>query len=161
MPATGSTTAQSNIDPTKAADIRALLVASGADGLVPQVLGMSEKSLRPVMTSSLPPGDYREKLIDLFIAKFQTKIDPHQITEMAVPVYDKYLSDQEVKDLTEFYGTPLGKKTLTVLPKMTTELQEQGRKMGEEAGRQSMEEVLAEHPELKQSLMDAAAKSRQ
>jgi hypothetical protein len=160
-PAAGSDAPKSNIDSAKVADIRALLTISGTDGLVTQVLSTSEKTLRPAMVNSLPPGDYREKLIDLFIAKFQTKIDSHRIAEMSVPIYDKYLSDDDVKDLTAFYGTPLGKKTLTVIPKMTAELQEQGRKMGEEAGRQSMEEVFAEHPELKQALIDAAAKAKQ
>jgi uncharacterized protein len=160
-PATGSAAPKSNIDPAKDADIRALLAVTGTDALVTQTLGMTEQTLRPAMTNSLPPGDYREKLIDLFLAKLQTKMDAHRFTEMAVPIYDKYLSDQDVKDLAAFYGTPLGKKTLTVLPKMMAELQQQGAKMGEDAGRQSMDEVLAEHPDLKQALLDAATKARQ
>jgi hypothetical protein len=160
-PATGSAAPKAAIDPAKEADIRVLLTAAGTDALVAQTMGITEKTIRPAMTNSLPPGDYRDKLIDLFLAKLQTKMDPRRFTEMAVPIYDKYLSDQDVKDLTAFYGTPLGKKTLTVLPKMMAELQQQGAKMGEDAGRQSMEEVLAEHPELKQALMDAAAKARQ
>jgi len=151
----------SNIDPAKEADIRTLLAVSGTEEMVTQVLGtMTEKSIKPMLTSSLPPGDYREKLIDLFLLKLQSKMDVRRLLELAVPVYDKYLSDQDVKDLTSFYRTPLGQKTLTVLPKMTAELQEQGRKMGEEAGRQSMIEVLAEHPDLQQALEEAARKAR-
>jgi hypothetical protein len=160
-PVAGSDVAKSNIDPAKEADIRALLAVAGTDELITQALGMSEKTIRPAMMSSLPPGDYREKLIDLFLAKVQSKMDARRFTEMAVPVYDKYLSDQDVKDLTAFYSTPLGKKTLTVLPKMMAELQEKGSKLGEDAGRQSMEEVLAEHPDLKQALIEAAAKVKQ
>jgi uncharacterized protein len=161
MPAAASDAPKSTIDPAKEADIRALLAVAGTDELVAQALGMTEKSIRPTMMSSLPPGDYRERLIDLFLVKVQSKMDSRRFVEMAVPVYDKYLSDQDVKDLTAFYGTPLGKKTLTVLPKMMAELQEQGTKMGEAVGRQSMEEVLAEHPDLKQALIDAAAKVKQ
>jgi hypothetical protein len=108
----------------------------------------------------LPPGDYRDKLIDLFLLKLQSKLNGRRLLELAVPIYDKYLSDQDVKDLTSFYKTPLGQKTLTVLPKMTADLQEEGRKMGEEAGRQSMIEVLAEHPELEQAIEEAAKKIR-
>ena len=160
-PAAASDAPKSAIDPAKEADIRALLAVAGTDELVTQALGITEKTIRPAMMSSLPPGEYREKLIDLFLAKVQSKMDSRRFVEMAVPVYDKYLSDQDVKDLTAFYGTPLGKKTLTVLPKMMAELQQQGSKMGEAAGRESMEEVLAEHPELKQALIDAAAKVKQ
>jgi hypothetical protein len=157
----GATESQSKIDPAKEADIRALLAVSGTEDMVTQVLGtMTEKSIKPMLTNSLPPGEYREKLINLFLLKLQSKMDARRLLELAVPVYDKYLSDQDVKDLTSFYRTPLGQKTLTVVPKMTAEMQEQGRKMGEQAGRQSMIEVLAEHPELQQALEEAARKAR-
>jgi hypothetical protein len=157
----GATESQSKIDPAKEADIRALLAVSGTEDMVTQVLGtMTEKSIKPMLTNSLPPGEYREKLINLFLLKLQSKMDARRLLELAVPVYDKYLSDQDVKDLTSFYRTPLGQKTLTVVPKMTAEMQEQGRKIGEQAGRQSMIEVLAEHPELQQALEEAARKAR-
>ena len=58
------------------------------------------------------------------------------------PVYDKHLSDDEVKGLIRFYETPLGQKTLEGLLQMTTELMNQGRKWGEGPGRQSMLDVL-------------------
>jgi len=160
-PVANSAESHSNIDPVKEADIRALLAVSGTEETVKQLMSsMTENSIRPMLTSSLPPGDYRDKLIDLFLLKLQSKMDAHRLSELAVPVYDKYLSDQDVKDLTSFYSTPLGKKTLTVVPKMTAELQDEGRKMGEEAGRQAMLEVLAEHPELQQALEEAAKKAR-
>jgi hypothetical protein len=74
---------------------------------------------------------------------------------MAVPVYDKYFSDEEIQGLAQFYGTPLGHKTLQVLPKLMSELQSQGQEWGQRVGRESMEEVLAEHPELAKALQDA------
>jgi hypothetical protein len=159
-PADGAQAAKPKIDPTKEADIRALLAVSGTAALASQVMDTTGKTIRPMLTNSLPPGDYRDKLIDLFLRKLQSKMDGDRMTDLAVPVYDKYLSDQDVKDLVAFYQTPLGQKTLTVIPKMVAELQEQGRKMGEEAGRQSMMEVLAEHPELQQALEEAAKKAR-
>jgi hypothetical protein len=41
------------------------------------------------------------------------------------------------------------------MPKLTAESQEIGRKWGEGLGRQSMLDVLAEHPELEKALEDA------
>jgi hypothetical protein len=76
---------------------------------------------------------------------------------MATAAYDKYLTDDEIKGLIAFYQTPLGQKTLTVLPQLTIELQTKGLEAGEQAGRESMQEVLAEHPDLARSLEDAAA----
>lgn len=147
--------AQGKIDPAKEADIRKLLEVTGAKDLALQTMGTMEKNIRPMLSASLPPGDYREQLIDLFFTKFHSKVQTQQIVEMAVPVYDKYFSDDEIKGLTQFYGTPLGHKTLQVLPKLMGELQAQGSEWGQRLGRESMEEVLTEHPELAKALEDA------
>ena len=78
--------------------------------------------------------------------------------DLAVPIYDKNFSDQEIKSLIEFYQTPLGQKTIATLPKLSAELREEGRKLGESIGRDSMMEVLSEHPELADA-MNAAQKN--
>jgi hypothetical protein len=41
------------------------------------------------------------------------------------------------------------------MPKLTAQLQQAGRKWGEDLGRQSMLEVMAEHPDLAQAMEDA------
>ena len=146
--------AQSPIDPAKEADIRHLLDVTGARSLANQTMANMENSIKPMMTNALPPGEYRAKLIDLFFTKFQAKVDTQHLVDLAVPIYDKYLSDDDIKGLTQFYQTPLGQKTLTVLPKLLGECQEAGRKWGSDVGRQSMLEVLAEHPELEKAMED-------
>lgn len=161
--ATQTSAASSNaakIDPAKAADIRRLLEVVGTANLAKQMMEQMMKTMKPMLSSSLPPGDYRDKLIDLFIAKFQSKADPQGLIDLAIPIYDKHLSDDEVKGLIQFYQTPLGKKTLTELPQMTAELGDQGEKWGEGLGRDAMQEVLAEHPDLAAQL-DAASKAAQ
>ena len=72
-----------------------------------------------------------------------------------MPVYDRNLSHQEIRGLIEFYQTPLGQKAIATLPKVTAELQEQGRKWGEDVGKDCMVEVLSEHPELAEGLTAA------
>ena len=146
--------AQSPIDPAKEADIRHLLDVTGARSLASQTMANMQNSIKPMMTNALPPGEYRAKLIDLFFTKFQAKVDTQHLVDLAVPIYDKYLSDDDIKGLTQFYQTPLGQKTLTVLPKLLAECQEAGRKWGSDVGRQSMLEVLAEHPELEKAMED-------
>lgn len=148
------------IDPAKEADIRRLLEITNAKAAAIQSMEAARKSIRPLLFKSLPPGEYREKLIDLFYAKFGSKIDMQQFVEMALPIYDKYLSDDDIKGLMQFYGTPVGQKALSVLPHLTEELRAAGTKWGEGAGRQAMLEVLAEHPELKQQLEEATKAAR-
>jgi uncharacterized protein len=149
---------RAKIDPAKEADIRLLLDITGTKALVKQLMDGMEKNLKPMMINSLPPGDYRDQLVDLFFEKFESKADPQQLLDMAVPGYDKYLSDEEIKGLIVFYQTPLGQKALEVLPKLSMELQTQGAKWGQELGRQSMLQVLSEHPDLAQA-MSAASKT--
>ena len=149
--------APSAIDPVKAADIEKLLDVTGAEKLAMQMMNEMSKNIRPLMTTALPPGAYREKLIDLFFVKFQSKADPKFFRTLALPVYNKYYSDEEIKGLIEFYSTPLGRKMLDSLPKVVAELQESGREWGQGLGRDSMQEVLAEHPDLKKALDEAGA----
>jgi hypothetical protein len=147
--------AQSKVDPAKEADIRKLLELVGTKAIVSQTMDSMSKSIKPLLTNSLPPGEYREKLVDLFFAKFTAKADVERLLDLAVPVYDRNLSHQEIRGLIEFYQTPLGQKAIATLPKVTAELQEQGRKWGEDVGKDCMVEVLSEHPELAEGLTAA------
>jgi uncharacterized protein len=143
---------QSKIDPQKEADIRRLLQVMGSERTMTQVMANMEVSMRPLLTSSLPAGEYRERLIQLFSDKFHSKIDLRELTDLAIPVYDKYLSDADINGLIEFYSTPLGQKVITVLPNIVSESGEKGRGWGQKIGRESMIEVLQEHPELQEAL---------
>jgi uncharacterized protein len=132
-PATGTLSSEkSKLDPAKETDIRRLLNLTGVKSLATQMMDGMQQSVKPMMTNSLPPGEYREKLVDLFFVKFRSKADPQQMLDLAVPIYDKYYSHEEIKGLIQFYETPLGQKTISLLPKMMGELQEEGRQMGRE-----------------------------
>lgn len=147
--------AQAKIDPAKEADIRRLLEATGTTTLMQQVMDNMQKSLKPVLTNSFPPGEYREKLVDLFFEKFRSKLDTKRLLDLAVIRYDEQFSDDDIKGLISFYETPLGQKAVSALPKLTVELQQDGQALGQQMGRESMIEVLAEHPELAKALQDA------
>ena len=113
-----------------------------------------------VCSHSLPPGDYRDKLIDLFVEKFRTKMNAQFLMDMAVPIYDKHLSHEEIKGMIQFYQSPVGQKMVSELPQITSELQTKGQESGRTLGQASMREVLDEHPDLA-AAMEAAAKAAQ
>jgi len=143
------------VDPAKEADIRRLLELSGGGKIGIQSMRTMEKSMRPLITNALPPGEYRAKLVDLFFEKFDSKIDPSLLVNTIVPIYDKNLSDDDIKQLIQVYQTPIGQKLITVMPKILAESQAAGEKWGEQLGRQSMLDVLAEHPELEKAMEEA------
>ena len=146
----------SQVDPAKAAAIHQLFELTGGTATIMQAMDGMQQSLKGTLNQMLPPGDYRQQLVDLFFQKFRAEADPQYILNLAAQVYDKYLSLEDIQGLIQFYSTPLGKKTLTVLPKLTVEIQTQSMQWGQEIGRRAMNEVLAEHPELAKALEDAA-----
>lgn len=154
------TAVKNSIDPAKEADIHRLLEMTGAKNLVNQMMADMTNSIKPLLISSLPPGDYREKLVDLFFAKFRAQATGETMVDMAVPLYDKYLTHEEVKGLLQFYSKPLGQKATNVLPKLSAEMQQLGKEWGEKLGSNLMGEVLGENPELRAQLEQAAKQAQ-
>lgn len=150
--------AQSKIDPAKEADIRRLMQLTGSDTLAAQIMNSMETSLRPNLINAFPPGDYRAKLVDLFFEKLSGKIGP-STTELTIPIYAKYFSDEEIQQLTAFYQTPIGAKAIKVLPQLMNEVMTTSQAWGQELAQECMKEVLDEHPDLKQQ-MEQAQKAR-
>jgi uncharacterized protein len=152
--------AETKIDPGKEAAIRKLIALSGGLNAAKEMMDGMQKNMRPVLSNAFPPGEYRDKLVDLFFEKFRSKADMHVMEEMTVRAYDKYFTEDDVNDLIKFYSTPIGQKTITVMPQLMVELQGEGMKWGQDLGRQSMLEVMDEHPELRQAIEDAQKKAQ-
>ena len=144
------------INPEKEAAIRKLFEIQGTKKSMEQVFAGMRENMKPSLAKMLPPGEYQDKLIPLFFEKFQTKLKTDDLLDLIVPIYDKYLSKEDIDGLAQFYQTPVGKKLNSVLPQLTVEIQTTAMNMGQELGRQAMVEVLAEHPELQKALQDAS-----
>lgn len=141
-------------------DIRHLLEVTGAAEIATQSMDEMEKSMKPLIANALPQGEYRDQLVNLFFEKFRANRDPQQLVELIVPIYERYYSDDEIKGLIQLYQTPLGQKMLSVLPKVAAESQAAGAQWGQQIGRETMMQVLAEHPELQRAMEEAAKNSQ-
>jgi hypothetical protein len=151
---------KSQIDPSKEAGIRRMMSLTHFDLLIEQTMNGMEGTIKTSMTNALPPGDYRDKLVDLFIKKFHSNLRTKELADRAIPVYDKHYSSSDIKELIRFYGTPVGQKLLKELPAVSAELQQAGSAWGEDVGKQTMMEVLAEHPDLAKALEEASKQSK-
>src|ERR1700752_3246791 len=82
---TTETKATLSIDPAKQADIRRLIELTGGKKIASQFMGMMENTIKPSVTNSLPAGEYRSKLVDLFFERLHSKVEA-QLVDLALPL---------------------------------------------------------------------------
>ena len=84
-----------------------------------------------------------DKMIAKFRERFLAEVDFKRLQEeLMLGLYDKYFTEDEVRDLTAFYRTPTGQKTLTVLPSLYGEsIRRSNELIGEQVSRISREVV--------------------
>ncbi len=160
QPGSTQPAASAKISVEKEADIRRLLEVPNVSAIAKNTMDGMQTSMRPILLQALPAGEYRDKLINLFFERFRAKANPQQIIDLAIGAYDQHFTDDEIKGLIKFYETPLGKKTIAETPLIMTELQQRGREWGQNIGREAMQEVLAEHPDLDEAMKSAAASTK-
>jgi uncharacterized protein len=83
--------------------------------------------------------------------RFQKHFDTNQLTESVIPIYDKHLSSDDLKQLLQYYRSPLGQRMLKVLPEVARESQAAGFALGQKAAEESMEDLRADYPEFVQN----------
>ena len=151
---TAASPAAPQIDPDKEAAIRRFMQLTGGENIGPEIANGMKVLLRPTLEDSLPPGEYRAKLIDLFLEKFGSRFTKEIAIPMVVSVYAKRFSAEDLKQLIAFYESPLGRKASSVLQDIDAESQKL-HGPSEKLLQECMEQVLAEHPDLKQAMEKA------
>jgi uncharacterized protein len=112
----------------KQKDIRKLLKITGSGELGTQVMNQMVVSMKKAMP----------QVPEKFWGDFMKEVRTDELVDLIVPVYDRNLSQDDVKELIKFYETPTGKKFVSVLPKITQE----SMVVGEKWGRQLAERVI-------------------
>jgi hypothetical protein len=139
--------AASQINPTKEADIRQLMDVTGVNGLGEQLMNTGIAEFRANLTESQPDNPRAKQFADAFAARFQKHFDPHSVTESVIPIYDKYLSNEDLKTLLEYYKSPFGQRMLKVLPEVARDSQVAGYTLGQKAAEETMDDLRADYPE--------------
>ncbi len=135
------------IDPQKAARIRELMDVTGAKNLGRQLIDAGMEQFRGSVQESQPNNPRAKQFVDAFVARFQKHFDPDSLNEQMIPIYDKYLTAEDLKGLLDYYRSPLGQRMLKVMPEVTRESQAAGFTLGQKAAQQTMEELKADFPE--------------
>ena len=129
-PAAAAASAASS--PEKIGDIRKLISLTGGDQLGQQMMEQMVESFK----SSFPqtPAD--------FWSEFLNDSNSKELMELNVPIYDKYLAHDEIKEIIKFYESPTGQKLIKVLPQISQESYVSGEKWGYELGMKVREKLI-------------------
>lgn len=146
------------IDPVKEADIRSLMELIGARDQVQDAINNSTEQFREHLLATVPNNEKGQDFVNAFSASYQKKFDVDQIANQLVSVYDAHFTDDEIKGLLQFYGSPLGQKVAAEMPKITREIQARSRAVAGKAAKEALEEVKAEYPGFAQSARLGQAK---
>jgi hypothetical protein len=146
-PAKTAPQASSVIDRQKEARIRELMDVTGAKNLGQQLIEAGMEQFRSSVQDSQPNNPRAKQFVDAFVAGFQKHFDPNSLNERIIPIYDKYLTTDDLKGLLDYYHSPLGQRMLKTLPELTRESQAAGFALGQKAAQETMEELKADFPE--------------
>jgi hypothetical protein len=142
-----SSSSAPSIDPAKEAGIRKLMDLTGANSLGEQLMAAGMEQFRASVLDSQPDNPRAKQFVDAFAAGFQKHFDAKALSENEIPIYDKYLTAEDLEGLLEYYSSPAGRRMLKVLPQIAQESQAAGFSLGQKAAQQTMEDLKVDYPE--------------
>ena len=119
------------LTPEKRADIEHLLQMTGALALGKQMAAAVVTNLTQTIKKVRP--DIPQKALDLLPDEVTAVFEENMVSfkETIIPIYDKYFTDAELKQMIQFYGTDVGQKTIKVLPSLMQDAMAAGRQWGQ------------------------------
>jgi uncharacterized protein len=151
-PQSSAASAEANsIDETKEADIRSLMELVGARELVEDGANTAIEQWREKLLATVPHNDKGQAFVNAFAASYQKKFDVDAVTDQIVAIYDQHYTEDEIKGLLQFYGSPLGQKVAAEMPKIGREIQAATRAASGKAARESLAQMKQQDPEIGQS----------
>jgi uncharacterized protein len=145
--AAAQTVAAKTIDPVKEADIRALLELVGARDMVQDGVTASAEQYREKLLATVANNEKGQAFVTSFVNDYQKKYDTDQVSQRLVGIYDKHYSEEEIKGLLQFYGSPLGQRVAAEMPRISQEIQTVARAEGKKAAMESLLAVKAQDPD--------------
>lgn len=136
----------------KAANIERLLKLVGADKLQSQMLDQAIGMLKPLFSANGQGDEASRKMLNRFSDIMSEELRKADIGQIAPELYDKYFTNDEIKGLIAFYESPLGQKTIQILPALSAESMSRGQKLGEQAGVRAYQRFLQEFPDVAKSI---------
>jgi len=141
-----SAQASASVDPAKERDIRSLLELVGAKDAIQESASAATEQYRQKVLESSASSDRTQAITSAYLGAFQRKFDADAVNGQLVGIYDQHFTDEEIKGLLEFFGSPLGQKAATEMPKINREVQYATRTATAQAARLAWQDLRTEYP---------------
>ena len=115
----------------KRAEIRKLIELTGAANISADAL---RKIIDP-LRAGFP------QVPEEFWNTFIKEVHSDELIDLVVPIYDKYYTRDEIQDLARFYQSPVGQKTIKVLPMLSAEAIDAGQEWGKMVADRAMRKL--------------------
>jgi len=146
-----SSTPAASVDPAKEVDIRALLDLVGARDQVHDSVKQTAEQYREKLLATVPNNEKGQAFVNSTINEYEKRFDVDRVNEQLVRLYNMHYTDDEIKGLLQFYGSPLGQKVAAESPKIFHEIQETTRAEGAKAVKDALQEAKQENPSVGQN----------
>ena len=137
-----------SIDPQLKADLVHMIELSHMKDRLPQIVSVLFDGMTPTLRQSLPPTQQREKILEDYKQKLSSLLTGDEFADELVNTYAKYLTDDDVKGIIQFYSTPAGQHLLEVTPKMAGEFMGIGQRLAARHLPDIIRQLCKEYPEL-------------
>jgi len=137
-----------SIDPVKEADIRSLMELVGARDTMQDFATHGADQLRENLLASVPSNDRGQQFVNAFIDDYKAKFNADEATAQLVTTYDQHFTQDEIKGLLQFYGSPLGQKFAAEMPKINGEMQASNRAFSTRIAKEVLQDLHKQYPSL-------------
>jgi hypothetical protein len=109
--------------PPTAADVRELLQANGAADIGTQSGPVAARQISANLHRVNPNLSSRADAIvmDVVVSYLREHAQQEHVADRLIPIYTKYLTKDDVRRITEFYRSPVGRKLVNVTPAISLE----------------------------------------
>jgi hypothetical protein len=135
-----------SIDPAKEADIRSLMELVGARDAMQDFAAHGADQMRENLLDSVPASDRGQQFVNAFVEAYKAKFNADDATAQLVAIYDQHFTQDEIKGLLQFYGSPLGQKFAAEMPKINTEMQAANRAFSTRIAKDVLQDLRKQYP---------------
>jgi len=142
----GGARGRTSIDPAKEADIRSLMELVGARDAMQEFAARGADQLHDNLIASVPANERGQKFVNAFIQSYKAKLNADDATAQLVDIYDRHFTQDEIKGLLQFYGSPLGQKLAAEMPKINQEMQAANRAFSTRIAKGVLQDLRSQYP---------------